>query len=155
MIIQIDTDRSQDTKYDIPLQDEKGVKLTPEQLIEKVKEKFKSVIGEVFYSEHSRRIIFAIAVDSTECWLLPLYYTDKSKQQKITGCLGTLNTAINKKKKFTIDKNAKNPDYYRIISDPYSKHKKLMKMKTYQNNPSLKIFIEEIDSKNIVIDSDD
>ncbi len=152
VIIHIDTDVL-DGYEGISYHDKNG-ELSPEQLIEKVKEKFKSGIGEVFYSDHSHRIIFAIAVDSTECWLLPLYYKEESKQQKITGCLRALNDAINKKKKFTIDKNAKNPDYYRIVSDPYSKHKKLMK--NYQNNPSLNSFIEEIESKNIVIiDSDD
>ncbi|CAD5915847.1 MAG: phage tail protein [Planktothrix agardhii KL2] len=157
VIIHIDTDRSQDKNYDIPHQDEKGVKLTPEQLIEKVKEKFKSLIGEPFYSDYSRRIIFAIAVDSTECWLLPLYCNKKAHKQKIVHCLDTLNSAINKKKGFTIDNNAKNPDYYRTLSKPYSKHKTFIK--NYPNNPSFNSFIKEIETKietkNIVIDSDD
>ncbi|OIP72049.1 MAG: phage tail protein [Oscillatoriales cyanobacterium CG2_30_40_61] len=144
VIIQIDTDVL-DGYEGISYHDEKGV-LSPEQLIEKVKEKFKSLIGEAFYSEHSHRIIFAIAVHYIECWLLPLYYKEESKQQKITGCLRALNDAINKTKKFTIDEKAKNPDYYRTLSDPYSEHKTLMKH--YQNNPSLKFFIEkEIQTK--------
>lgn len=149
LIIHIDTDVSEDINYGISHQDKNG-ELSPEQLIEKVKEKFNSLIGEDFYSKYYDRIIFAIAVHSTECWLLPLYCNKKAHKQKIVHCLDTLNLAINKKNKFTIDKDAKNPDYYRIISDPYSKHKTLIKH--YPNNPSLKIFIEEI--KTIKCNSD-
>lgn len=149
VIIQIDTDVL-DGYEGISYRDKNG-ELSPEQLIEKVKEKFKSLIGEDF-DKYSAKIIFAIAVHSTECWLLPLYYTDNRKQ-KITGCLGTLNRAINKTEKFTIDKNDKNPDYYKTLSNPYSEHKTLMEH--YPNNPSLNIFIEDIIARNIVIDSDD
>lgn len=98
VIIQIDTDRSPDTNYKILHQDENGKLLSPEQLIEKVQEKFKSLIGEDFYRDYSNRIIFAIAVHSTECWLLPLYCNEKAHKQKIVNCLETLNPAINKKK---------------------------------------------------------
>ncbi|CAD5977288.1 hypothetical protein PCC7805_04265 [Planktothrix agardhii] len=150
VIIQIDTDVLDG--YDgISYHDEKGV-LSPEQLIEKVKEKFKSLIGEAFYSEHSRRIIFAIAVHSIECWLLPLYYED-NRQQKIVHCLKKLNRAINKKEGFTIDEKAKNPEYYRDLSNAYSDNQTLTEHSP--NNPSLNSFIEEIESKNIVIDSED
>ena len=142
VIIHIDTDVSEDINYGISHQDENG-ELSPEQLIEKVKEKFKSLIGEDFYSKYYDKIIFAIAVHSIECWLLPLFYTDNRKQ-KIKNCLDTLNKALIKtKNNFTID--AKNPRYYRTLSDSYSKHQTLMKH--YPNNPSLKIFIEEIQTR--------
>lgn len=152
MIIQIDTDVL-DGYNSISHRDENGVELSPQQLIEKVKEKFKSLIGEDFYREYYDRIIFAIAVHCTECWLLPLYYTEKKKKQKIKSCLGTLNQALNIKEDFTIDKNAKNPEYYRIVSKAYSKQKTLLK--NYSDNPSLKIFIQEIESRKIVIDFDE
>lgn len=142
VIIHIDTDVSEDINYGISHQDENG-ELSPEQLIEKVKEKFKSLIGEDFYSKYYDKIIFAIAVHSIECWLLPLFYTDNRKQ-KIKNCLDTLNKALIKtKNNFTID--AKKPEYYRTLSDSYSKHQTLMKH--YPNNPSLKIFIEEIKTR--------
>ncbi|MBE9146252.1 phage tail protein [Planktothrix mougeotii] len=152
VIIHIDTDVL-DGYNSISHRDENGVELSPEQLIEKVKEEFKSLIGEDFYSKYYDKIIFAIAVHTIECWLLPLYYTEKKKKQKIKSCLGTLNQALNIKEDFTIDKNAKNPEYYRIVSKAYSKRKILIKH--YPNNPSLKIFIQEIESRKIVIDSDD
>lgn len=151
IIIQIDTDVSED--YNIAHQDEKG-EFTPQQLIAKVSEKFRDGIGEDFYKTNQQKIIFAISVHSIECWLLPLYYTDKQKKAKCKNCLNTLNYELSKQHKFTIDKNAKNPEYYREIAKQYGKHKVLMKH--YQDNPSLKIFIEEIESRNIqIIEEDD
>ena len=151
IIIQIDTDVSKD--YNIAHQDENG-EFTPQQLIAKVIEKFRDGIGEDFYNTNQQKIIFAISVHSIECWLLPLYFTDKQKKAKYKNCLNTLNDELSKQHKFTIDKNAKNPEYYREIAKQYGKHKVLMKH--YQDNPSLKIFIEEIESRNIqIIEEDD
>lgn len=149
MIIQIDTDVSEEKHYDIPKMED-GVEIIPEQLIEKVVGKFKSLIGEEFYTKYQNKIIFAIAVHSTECWLLPLYYTD-NKKSNTKNCLNTLNQALKKKEKFTIA--TKNPEYYESISKKYWKNKVLMKH--YQDNPSLKIFIEEIEKRKIVIDEDE
>ncbi len=151
IIIQIDTDVSED--YHIAHQHENG-EFSPQQLIAKVIDKFRDGIGEDFYNTNKQKIIFAISVHSIECWLLPLYYTDKQKKAKCKNCLKTLNYELSKQHKFTIDKNAKNPEYYREIAKQYGKHKVLMKH--YQDNPSLKIFIEEIKSRNIqIIEEDD
>ncbi len=145
IIIQIDTDVSDD--YNIPKLDENG-EFTPQHLIEKVIEKFRGASGDDFYSNNIEKIIFAISVHSIECWLLPLYYdTDKKKKSQVKNCLKALNPQVDKKHKFRID--AKNPEYYRIISEPYRKHKVLMKH--YAENPSLKTFIEEIQSRDIKI----
>ncbi|MEG3927398.1 phage tail protein [Microcoleus sp. T3_D1] len=146
IIIQIDTDVSED--YGVAKQDENG-EFNPQQLIAKVIEKFRNAIGDNFYSRYQQQIIFAISVHSIECWLLPLYYTDKKKQAKVKNCLDTLNLQLAKKHKFTIDANAKNPEYYRVISEQYRKPKVLMKH--YADNPSLKTFIEEIQSRDIKI----
>ncbi|MFB2917198.1 MULTISPECIES: phage tail protein [Aerosakkonema] len=151
VIIQIDTDVSEETNYDILKRDENGEELTTAQLIEKVKEKFKGLIGEDFYVRYNEKIIFAITVHSIECWLLPLYYRDNRKE-KITNCLSTLNQELVKREKFTIDVNKKNPEYYRKVSRQYCKQKVLMKL--YQENPSLKIFIQEIEKRNIAIEDD-
>lgn len=149
IIIQIDTDVSED--YHIAHQNENG-EFTPQHLIAKVIEKFRGAIGEDFYSQNQQKIVFAISVHSLECWLLPLYYTDKKKKAKSKNCLDTLNQALSKKHDFTID--AKNPDYYREISKQYVKHTVLMKH--YEDNPSLKTFIEEIQGRNIqIVEEDD
>ncbi len=147
IIIQIDTDVSEE--YGVPKQDENG-ELTPDRLIAEVIKQFRVAIGEDFYTQTEHRIIFAIAVHSVECWLLPLYYTDNRKS-KIQNCLDTLNRELGKKVNFTI--GAKNPQYYRKIAEQYSTNKKLLK--SYKNNPSLKIFIEEMEKRKIVIEEEE
>ncbi len=150
VIIQIDTDVSENKNYDIPHRDEQGKELTVVELIQKVKEKFRALIGENFFDDYEQRILFAISVHSIECWLLPLYYTDK-KRAKIVNCLNTLNQQLIKKEDFTIDD--KNIDYYEIISKKYRKYSRLIKL--YKENPSLKLFIEELEQRNIETDLND
>jgi len=152
IIIQIDTDVSEEVHYDISKQDEKGKDLNVIDLIKRVKEKFKNLIGENFFNSHEKKIIFAISVHSIECWLLPLYYTD-NKKSKIKNCLGTLNRGLIKKEGFTIDSENKNVAYYRKISENFRKHKELMRL--YKENPSLKIFIEEIENRKIIIEKEE
>ncbi len=144
LIIQIDTDVSDKPDgYGISHY-ENGKELSPDKLIEKVMVKFIDLIGKQVYQKHETKIIFAISVHSIECWLLPLYYNDQ-KKSKVKSCLSTLNQALKKTEDFTI--NAKNPEYYEIISGKYCKHKVLMKY--YKENPSLKFFIEEVKKRNI------
>ncbi len=152
IIIQIDTDVCEEVHYDISKRDKNGKELEPFDLMEKVKEKFKNLMGKEFYDKNEEKIIFAISVHSIECWLLPLYYTDKRKG-KIVNCIGTLNIELNKKEGFTIDSENKNPNYYEKIGKKFRKHKELMKL--YKENPSLKIFIEEIEKRKIVIEKDE
>ncbi len=147
IIIQIDTDVAQDYGISRP------ETLTVEEVIEKVIDKFKGLIGEKFYEEYCKdKIIFAIAVYSIECWLLPLYESRANLKAETKNCLDRLNQKL-KKGKFTIDPKNKNIKYYRDISKKYHKHRILMKH--YKENPSLKIFIEEIEKRKIVIEIDE
>ena len=154
LIIQIDTDiffsENVSKEYQITTKDENGKDLPVEILANNVVEKFIYNIGETFYQENQERIIFAISIHSTECWLLPLYFTDK-KKAKTVNCLKTLNPALKKKHDFTIDK--KDPEYYRIISKPYQKHKKIKQLRS--KNPSLELFIIEVEKRNIEFLEDD
>ncbi len=147
LIVQIDTDTCEEPHYDIS-KHEAGVELSPEELIEKVSEKLQNLIGKDFYEEYYEQIIFAISVHEIECWLLPLYYTD-NKKEKFKGCLTTLNQELSRKEGFGISAANKNPDYYETISRQYLKHKVLMSKR--EDNPSLKIFLEEIEKRKIDI----
>lgn len=146
VVVQIDTDTSEEIHYDIP-KIEDGKELSVEEIIEKVCEKLRNLIGAEFYDEYSERIIFAISVHSLECWLLPLYYTN-NKKAKSVNCLNTLNQAL-KKGNFTIDATNKTPEYYELISQQYLKHKTLMSK--CSDNPSLKIFVDEIEKRKIIL----
>lgn len=145
IIIQIDTYVSDESGFNIPkYQDSK--ELTPEELITKVLDKFQKLIGQDFYQKYQARIIFAIAVHSIECWLLPLYFQENHKASAIKGCLEKLKSQLKKTKNSVINKKYR--DYYQY-SLQYCKHKTLMNC--YHKNPSLKIFIEEINSRKISI----
>jgi len=148
LIIQIDTDVCNEKHYDVKDTRPDGTKKTPPELIKDVKLKFKEVIGNELYDKHKERIIFAICVNAIECWLLPIYYSDKTKE-KTNNCLYKLNNKL----KYKINPEAKNPDLYDDISRKYCKHQELLKL--YKKNPSLKIFIEELMSKKIKFEEED
>jgi hypothetical protein len=85
LVIQIDTDVSEQKGYDIPWRDG-GRELSPQELVDRMVAKLVQLIGEDFYARHRDRFVFAIAVHQIECWLLPILFTN-NKAGKITGCL--------------------------------------------------------------------
>jgi hypothetical protein len=143
VIIQIDTDVC--SEYGVSTKED-GEDLNCQKLIEKVILAIISWIGQEVYNLVADRIIFAVAVDSIECWLLPIYYTD-NKKGKTTGCLNALNIELLKKEGFSI--HAKEPKYYEKIAKKFMKRKDLDKY--YPHNPSFKLFIQHLDSYNIDI----
>ena len=149
IIVQIDTDVSED--YKISKRDQDGNELSCEQLILQVRALMIERISQSFYEAYESRILFAIAVHSIECWLLPLRFTD-DKKAKTVNCLGTLNQALQRKDQFSIDPNKKLPDYYRLVSDEYSKRRKLMQL--YTSNPSLEAFVHELEKTITAIEDD-
>ncbi len=161
IIIQVDTDvfmgDSVGKEYQIALRSVDGKDLSVKEIVENVITKFKEIINgdleEDFYEKYQEKIIFAVSVHSIECWLLPLYHTQKAQKSKVVNCLNALNKALAKKEKFTIDK--KNPQYYRQIARNFWKDKKLHILKVYRSNPSLQIFVEDLLSRNIIIGDDE
>lgn len=140
VVIQIDTDVAFD--YGVSNRDENGTELSVESLIGRVKAALIAHIGQDFYARYTDHILFAISVQSIECWLLPLFFSDK-KRSKTVNCLGTLNQALKSKRPFSIDPSSKNPKYYESISVEYAKHKRLMAV--YSSNPSLEVFVLELE----------
>ena len=138
IIIHVDTDISENYFGISHYEDDKP--LSPQQLIDKVAEKFKQQMGEEFYSQYGHRIIFAIAVHSIECWLFPLLASD-DKSAETENCCQTLEK--------TVPSFRKKYEYYQEITKKYRNHNELLKL--YPKNPSLKIFIEELASRNIEI----
>ena len=123
-----------------------SLRLQNRELWKTVVELFKTQIGDDFFLEYKHRIIFAIAIDSTECWLLPLYETEKKKIDKQQNCFDVLQKALSKKG----IKLKKDRRTYERISDPYTKKKTLEK--NYRKNKSLELFVQEINSKKIAVE---
>ena len=88
--------------------------------------------------------MFAIAVDSIECWLLPLLVEGK-KAAKTTGCSKTANDALAKanEKTLAVPGLAK-IRAYSDASKGYRKRKTLDKLRG--ENPSLELFVKQLDA---------
>lgn len=151
IIIQVDTDRSEDKNFDVRKTNEEGIRYTPEELIGKVIEKFQQIFVTAFEEKHNlfqNRIIYAICVEEIECWLLPLFYDDRI-QNATNNCIRRLNNVISDSLGFYIDRNNKNNrgKEYDKLSKGYLKNKILMA--NYRNNVSLKVFIGSLGLLNI------
>ncbi len=135
IIVQIDTDISFEFKV---LHDEDGEKLPIDVLVKNVKtyfaDLFKTAFGETFLAQFGNRILLAIAVHSTECWLLPLYFKADKDKMEIKNCYKKLNTKVPK-----LDEKYKR---YDEISAEYRNGKTLRK--SVYKNVSLNLFFEEL-----------
>jgi hypothetical protein len=117
IVIQIDTDQSQTSPFDIGHISQSGKQKSPEQLHEEVKKKLLSLIKSSILEVHGHKIFFAICIHSIECWLLPICYTD-SHRTNTNNCLSTLNSALARQNKRVIPATAKNkPNGIRAYND--------------------------------------
>lgn len=144
VVIQIDTDVCEEIGFAVSRRDPSGKELTPDELADRVTTFLISKIIPTVYERFSDRIIFAVCVDSIECWLLPLYYVD-ARRSKTTNCLGSLNRELSNQAGFSVDSNDKQTIYYEKIM----RSKKCSKRKVLESiagsNPSLTRFIRALD----------
>ncbi len=144
IVVQVDTDVSEQKGFDVGKLDKSGQRLPVSDLILKVIERFQEVFLKdfetTFWDEYKNRILFAVSVDSIECWLLPLFYSDNTKSA-INSCLYKVNQYLikNKEKPIRENKNGAVPTY-RKLSSQFMKSKVLKE--SYPQNPSFKIFVE-------------
>ncbi len=147
LVVQIDTDVQEEPGFDVPKR-AGGRESTVEERVSQVIERLKREIDQAFLNENQAKLLFAISVDSIECWLLPLLYTEKKdakKAGKTTGCLDAANQKLR-----TLNQNAlgtpekKFPDAYERASHGFLKRKTLLAVRA--KNPSLDLFIHELDA---------
>lgn len=91
LVVQIDTDCADKPGFDVALE-ENGVKRTADEIVTAVRTKLESLIDPVDLQAYSGKFLFAICVDSVECWLLPLHCPEKATDEnnclfKVNGCL--------------------------------------------------------------------
>lgn len=133
IIIQIDTDVCSDYGVQYESNVEDMICNTIKKLIE--------WITPERYDRLKKKIVFAVCVNSMECWLLPFYVerSDAAKRGRATeGCIRIINKFLTDEYKMYID-GIKEPVYKRIVQD-----KQRFKPKTIEGNtprnPSLHIF---------------
>ncbi len=145
LIIQLDTDQSEHVNFGVS-QRENNTQLEPLAMVEKVADKLRETIGPEDISFYGDRIIFAICVREIECWLRPLW--DTTKAAKCEGCTKAVNHGLSKANQAPLNKD---PRRYEAASKEYSKRKVLLA--EGRKSPSLKIFIEELNRRSIVLSS--
>ncbi|MFJ4249330.1 hypothetical protein [Pseudomonas sp. NPDC089741] len=127
LIIQIDTDSCEHPAFGLNLYRD-GSELSPRELVTDVTNLLISRISTQFYSQYNNRIIFAITVHSTECWLLPFYNTKGTCKTK--NCQQHLNNELNKQ---NISYNKDGP-IYRKLCKPALKLKNIDAAARYNSN---------------------
>jgi hypothetical protein len=145
LVIHIDTDVCEDVGFGVPRK-ENGIELSAKELMRRVSERLKSVIGAEDYAHYGHRILFAIAVHGIECWLMPLFFPNNSKAGKIAGCLSAANHALKNSNEAALSKtdgSDKSPTAYENASRPYKSRKTLMKL--HDKNPSLDAFVKQLE----------
>jgi hypothetical protein len=146
LIVQIDTDQSEHPNFNVP-QQEGGKPLEPSTIVERVSQRLYDVIGKEDIKFYGDRIILAICVREIECWLLPLW--DQRKAAKCEGCLDTLNRALSRSNAPTINPHDKSARVYDLVSKEYRKPQNLLEKGPL--NPSLEIFLKELDRRKITL----
>lgn len=148
LVVHVDTDVCEDLGFDVPRERD------PDALRSAVIARVSGWLGDDFMASHGDRVIFAIAVDGIECWLLPLLETRSAKQGKTTGCLGAANEALKRVGRHALKNSPDGPVRpYRDAASPYRKQKTLRKLGP--KNPSLAAFLADLDARAIEIPADD
>jgi hypothetical protein len=149
LIVHIDTDVCDEVGFDVPRRCE-GRELNCDELADAVTARLQAQMGPEFVAAHGQRVLFAVAVNATECWLLPL--VSPTKATKIAGCLSAANLALRKAGNDPLsaaDGRQKSPRCYRQVAAAYKKKKVLDK--AGRQNPSLARFLDALAGRGIVL----
>ena len=138
---------------------ENGKKLSTLPYIERVKARLIEEIDSAeidFYENNKDKIIFAIAVNETECWLLTLFDIKKGKLPIENSCLHHLNQHLENSKieikskkgeyEKPIDPKKKDTKQYERLSDRFADDKDLL-LASAKKNPSFQLFIADLTLK--------
>lgn len=137
VIIQIDTDVGEEVNFGVPLSQD-GIDRPVDDLVCEVRKKIIEKLSHPVYEKYESQFLFAIAVRSLECWLLPLYAKQKAHATKTKNCANQLERDA---KRLGLDYR-KEYRTYDNLSVQYRKPKELKKAK--QHHPSLALFLDSL-----------
>jgi len=95
LVVQIDTDQSQTSPFDVGHTTNENTPKSQEALYEDVASKLTSLFKPEVLEKSNNKILFAICMHTIECWLLPIYHSNTHKSD-ISNCLFTLNKVLAK-----------------------------------------------------------
>ena len=150
-VIQIDTDCSPDSPFNVQQIGEEGQIKNHFRLYEDIINKLKSLIVHSEVQKNKHRVLFAICIHSIECWLLPLVYKD-NKRENVNNCLAALNRVVQKKNKGMVLLNKQNKNnsagikvYDKLIS---GWKRKVDITNTADHNAGFQKFVESLNELN-------
>jgi hypothetical protein len=111
VVVHIDTDVCEEPHFNVSRRNSDGALRSADEMLALTTERLIREIGPTVYERFKSRILFAVAIESIECWLPPLYYTDRHREKQVN-CIGPLNAATSAREGFSIDVNNKQVKYY-------------------------------------------
>ena len=141
LIVQIDADCCEDKGFDVPRR-ENGLELDVQALVRRIIRRLRREAGCDSLRLHGKRILFAVAVNEIECWLLPLWESQPAKQKATLNCTARLFEAQKSRgEKRSIRKDS--PETFRLAAEQLAKPAALRDTATKQE--SLATFVKELD----------
>jgi hypothetical protein len=147
LIIQIDTDQSQLLPFNISHIHPDNKQKSTEELCNEVVENLRGRVLQEVKEKYGDKIFFAICVHTIECWLLPLFYSDKHIN-KTLNCLKTLNAAFRKNDIHIITSENKNePNGIKSYETALKKWKRKQDINnTAKHNAGFKNFVDSLNA---------
>jgi len=140
LVIHVDTDMCEHVNFGVPLFEE-GNPIPATTLLSNVSKKIHEWLGEGFLESYGNRLIMAIAVHSTECWLLTHYGRTKADKCREVSCYTHLERNLTR-----VDRRIeKNHNSFSEISICFKKYKELSSSR--EISLSLEAFVSTLEEK--------
>ena len=145
LVIQIDTDTCPLANYDVDIYDENHNRVSDDVLYERVRNRLLKDISGGVQKQYGDRILFAICINETECWLLPLYYENDVKRRcAINNCIFLLNQRLQTEGIGIPDNDKNTPEAIRVYNKVLKQLKKKDIPRIAQFNYGFKKFVEQM-----------
>ena len=146
LVIQIDTDACTQVNYDVNVYDENNRKVVDDILYERVRSRLLKGLSAGIQTKYADRILFAICINETECWLLPLYYeNDAKKRCATTNCIYILNQRLQTEGIGIPDKEKNTPEAIQVYNKVLKNLKKKDIPRIAQYNYGFQKFVEQME----------
>ncbi len=143
-MIHVDTDVCDRPGFDVARHHDGKVR-DDRELVACVIKRLSQMIDADVLAEHPGRIVFAIAVNEIECWLLPLIF-DNDRAEKTQGCCDAASHQLRKKKRPGLAAGGKKfrTAYIELVRE-FRKRKDVDSAR--KRSPSLDAFVADLDAK--------
>lgn len=146
LVIQIDTDACAQVNYDVNIYDDNNRKVADDVLYERVRSRLLKDLSAGVQTKYADRILFAICINETECWLLPLYYeNDAKKRCATTNCIHILNQRLQTEGIGIPDKTKNKPEAIQVYNKVLKQLKRKDIPRIAQCNYGFQKFVEQMD----------